>query len=122
MQEERTENPPVRTPAGFTPRTGGLASEYAREMGWGLNEPERAKERKEKQDADGGTNYDYGAADYGDTAKDTTPGKAPVANEIRTPVKNEHKPPIVIVKPGQIPTRKTEQNSRIEQKPRRRIA
>ena len=122
MQEGKTESTQMRTPAGFTPRTGGLASEYAREMGWGLSEAERAKEPEEKQNADGGTNYDYGAADFGDTAKDTGAAEAPVTNEIRTPIKNEHKPPIVIVKPGQIPTRKTEQNSMIQQKPRRRIA
>jgi hypothetical protein len=107
MPEEKT-GTPLRTPAGFTPRTGGLASEYAREMGWGLNEPQRAKEPEAKQDADAGTNYNYGAADFGDTAKDMS--------EAKTPVKNEPRPPILIVKSFQRPTPKTEQN------PKKKIA
>jgi hypothetical protein len=122
MPEEKTENPPVRTPAGFTPHTGGLASEYAREMGWGLNEPERAKEPEEKQDADGGTDYDSGAADFGNTAKDTSEGKVPVLSEAKPPVKSEVKPPILVVQSFQKATRKTEQKSKVEQNPKKRIA
>ncbi|HUH62150.1 MAG TPA: hypothetical protein VLZ50_04085 [Terracidiphilus sp.] len=116
MSEEKLGNPPLRTPAGFTPRTGGLASEYAREMGWGLNEPERATEAQEKHNSDRGTGNDYGAADFGDTAKDTSDAGQAVKNEAKPPVASERKPPIIIVKPDAKPTPKT------EQKPKKRIA
>lgn len=61
-----------REPAGFTPRSGGLTSEYAREQGWDLNEQERRASPPEKQEYDGGRDYDYGARDFGDTAVDTS--------------------------------------------------
>jgi hypothetical protein len=61
-----------REPSGFTPRTGGLASEYAREQGWEINEEQRARTSMERQAYDGGTDYDYGAQDFGDTATDTS--------------------------------------------------
>ena len=61
-----------REPAGFTPRTSGLASEYAREQGWDLNEEQRARTPMEKQAYDGGTDYEYGAQDFGDSAVDTS--------------------------------------------------
>lgn len=114
--QEKQESPPVRTPAGFTPHSGGLASEYAREMGWGLNEPERAKEPEQKQDADGGTNYDYGAADFGDTAKDTNKVMPPAVGETKQTAPVKSKPPIIIVKADTKPA------PRFEQKPRKRIA
>lgn len=63
-------------PAGFTPHTSKAASEYAREQGWDLNEEERRKTPLEKQNYDGGTDYDYGARDFGDTAADTSSAKA----------------------------------------------
>ncbi len=66
-----------REPSGFTPRTGGLASEYAREKGWDINEEQRSKTPGEKQDYDGGRDYDYGAQDFGDTAVDTSQAKPP---------------------------------------------
>lgn len=65
-----------REPSGFTPRTGGLASEYAREQGWEINEEQRARTPMEKQDYDGGRDYDYGAQDFGDTATDTSDSDA----------------------------------------------
>jgi len=61
-----------REPSGFTPRTSGLASEYAREQGWEINEEQRVRTPMEKQDYDGGRDYDYGARDFGDTAVDTS--------------------------------------------------
>lgn len=61
-----------RQPVGFTPRSSGLAGEYAREQGWGLNEEERRKAATAKQNLDGGTDYDYGARDFGDSAVDTS--------------------------------------------------
>ena len=61
----------MRVPQGFTVHSSGLASEYARELGWGINEDERKKTPQQKQDHDGGRNYDYGANGFGDTAKET---------------------------------------------------
>ena len=72
MPEKESENQNVPVPQGFTPKSGGLASEYAREQGWGINEEERKKTPQQKQDYDGGRNYDYGAQDFGDTAVDTS--------------------------------------------------
>lgn len=71
MAEDKRENEEQRRPSGFTPGSGGLTSEYAREQGWGLNEEQRSKTPPEKQDYDGGRDYDYGAQDFGDTAVDT---------------------------------------------------
>jgi len=61
----------MRLPKGFTVKSGGSASEYARELGWGINEEERTKTPSQKQNYDGGRDYDYGARDFGDSAKDT---------------------------------------------------
>lgn len=61
-----------RQPVGFTPQSSGLAGEYAREQGWGLNEEERRKAPATKQNLDGGTDYEYGARDFGDSAVDTS--------------------------------------------------
>lgn len=69
-----------RQPVGFTPRSSGLAGEYAREQGWGLNEEERRKAPATKQNFDGGTDYDYGARDFGDSAVDTSRAR-PGANQ-----------------------------------------
>ena len=64
MSQKNSEDSPQQEPTGFTQHSGGLASEYAREQGWGLNEEERSKTPEEKQDYDGGTNYEYGARDF----------------------------------------------------------
>ena len=66
-----------RDPQGFTPRSSQRASEYAREQGWQMNEGERVKTPTEKQPYDGGTDYDYGARDFGDSPEDTSAAKAP---------------------------------------------
>ena len=66
----------TRVPQGFTAHSSGLASEYARELGWGINEEERKKTPSEKQDYDGGRNYEYGARDFGDTATDASSAEA----------------------------------------------
>ena len=58
-------------PRGLGEHTRGLASEYAHEQGWGLNEEERTKLPEEKQDTDGGTDYEYGARDFGDEPVNT---------------------------------------------------
>jgi hypothetical protein len=77
-----------RVPAGFTQHSGGLASEYAREQGWGINEDERTRSPQVKQDADGGSDYDYGARDFGDSAVDTSAARpsAPVHGKERPKV------------------------------------
>jgi hypothetical protein len=62
---------PIPEPRGFREHVRGLASEYAHEQGWGLNEQERKATPREKQPSDGGTNYEYGARDFGDTPVDT---------------------------------------------------
>jgi len=72
MADQDSEHQDKRVPKGFTPKSSNLASEYARELGWGINQEERTKTPEEKQDYDGGRNYDYGARDFGDTAKDTS--------------------------------------------------
>ena len=64
-----------REPAGFTPRTGGLASVYAREQGWEMNEEQRARSAMEKQRYNGGRDYDYGAQNFGDEPVDRSPAK-----------------------------------------------
>ncbi len=72
MPEKDSQHSDTREPQGFTVHSGGLASEYARELGWGINEEERTKTPQQKQDYDGGKDYDYGAQDFGDTAVDTS--------------------------------------------------
>jgi len=59
-------------PLGFTSHTRGLASEYAHEQGWGLEEEQRTRLDEEAQPPKGGTDYDYGAQDFGDIATDTS--------------------------------------------------
>lgn len=57
-------------PRGFTSHTRSLAGEYAHEQGWGLEEERRTLLPEENQS--GGTDYDYGPQDFGDTAIDTS--------------------------------------------------
>ncbi len=66
------DNKAPQEPLGFTEHTRSLAGEFAHEQGWGLNEQERTKLPEEKQDFEGGTDYEYGARDFGDTAVDTS--------------------------------------------------
>jgi hypothetical protein len=68
-----------REPAGFTTHNSGLASERAREQGWQTNAEERTRMPQGKQNEDGGTDYDYGAQDFGDEPVDTSSAQpAPV--------------------------------------------
>lgn len=83
MADEKQGKQERREPTGFTPRSGGLTSEYAREQGWDTNEERRAKTPAEKQEYDGGRDYDYGnAQDFGDTAIDTSDAR-PTGDELR---------------------------------------
>ncbi len=58
-------------PRGFGEHTRGLAGEYAHEQGWGLDEEERTRLPDQPQDIDGGTDYEYGARDFGDEPVNT---------------------------------------------------
>lgn len=53
-------------PRGFGEHSRGLAGANAHEQGWGLNTEQRRRESREPQNTDGGTDYDYGAQDFGD--------------------------------------------------------
>jgi hypothetical protein len=77
MAEKGSQPQGTRLPQGFTVHSAGLASEYAREQGWGINEEERTKTPRQKQDYDGGTDFDYGPTDFGDPAVDTNSTKPP---------------------------------------------
>lgn len=78
--DETTQTPP-QEPRGFGQRTRGLAGEYAHEQGWGLDVEERTKQAVEPQDIDGGTDYEYGAQDFGDDPVNTS---IPVKGRDRT--------------------------------------
>jgi hypothetical protein len=63
--ENETEQPDQqRGPRGLGVRTHGLASEYSQEQGWGTNTSDRTK--GDTNSANGGTDYDYGARDFGE--------------------------------------------------------
>ena len=72
MADDKDQIPEATEPRGFGEHSRGLASEYAHEQGWGLNEEERRAQSTEPQPSDGGTDYDYGAQDFGDEAVDTS--------------------------------------------------
>ncbi len=80
MLDKKSEASKVRQPSGFTRHSGGLASEHAREQGWGMNEEERARDAEPKQGSDGGT--DYLATNLGDSALDTI-ATQPAANAVK---------------------------------------
>jgi hypothetical protein len=80
MLDKKTEGSKVRLPSGFTRHSGGLASEHAREQGWGMNEEERARDAEPKQGSDGGT--DYEAKNLADSAVDTSTTQ-PAANAVK---------------------------------------
>lgn len=67
--------PPQQTesgePRGFGEHSRGLAGEYAHEQGWGLNLEQRKRQSAKPQNVDGGTDYDYGARDFGDEPVNT---------------------------------------------------
>ena len=71
MPSNKTEEKRGPEPRGFGEHTRGLAGEYAHEQGWGLDEAERTKQSTTPQDTDGGTDYDYGARDFGDEPVNT---------------------------------------------------
>lgn len=78
MGFQKPKNARPQEPSGFTPRSSGRASERARQQGWQTNEEERAHAPEGKQASDGGTDYEYGARDFGDLPADTSAAKPPV--------------------------------------------
>ena len=70
MTDEKRNDTAPHEHSGFTSHTRSLAGEYAHEQGW--HEEERTKLPEDKQDFEGGTDYEYGARDFGDTAVDTS--------------------------------------------------
>ena len=69
MADKATISP--EEPRGLGEHARGLAAEYAHEQGWGLDEEQRTKLPEGKQDTDGGTDYEYGARDFGDEPTNT---------------------------------------------------
>ena len=67
-----TDKTPVE-PRGLGEHARGLAGEYAHEQGWQINEDERRKQPVSPQNTDGGTDYEYGAQDFGDEPVNTAP-------------------------------------------------
>ena len=59
-------------PRGFGEHTRGLAGEYAHEQGSQLSEDERRKLPGDAEATKGGTEYEYGARDFGDEPVKTT--------------------------------------------------
>jgi len=77
MAEKGTQREGARLPQGFTVQSAGPASEKARELGWGINEEQRTRTPRQKQDYDGGTDHDDGPRGFGDTALKTSSAKSP---------------------------------------------
>ncbi|MEG9431997.1 hypothetical protein [Terriglobus sp. ADX1] len=53
-------------PRGFGEHARGPAAEKAHALGWNLNQEQRTAPPPGKQNTYGGTDYDYGAQDFGD--------------------------------------------------------
>src|SRR5579875_2211086 len=84
MAADDTKQQPPAEPRGFGERSRGLAGEYAHEQGWGLDVEERTKLPDKPQDTDGGTDYEYGAQDFGDVPVNTA-----IPLDDRDPVQNK---------------------------------
>lgn len=80
MADEKEKEDKAPEPRGLGEHARGLASEYAHEQGWGLNEAERTAQPKARQETFGGTDYDYGAQDFGDEPVDTSAAKPTAAD------------------------------------------
>ncbi len=87
MADEKQLPPIGSEPRGFGEHSRGLAGEYAHEQGWGLNEEERRMQPEGAQPTDGGTDYDYGARDFGDEPVDTSAAK-PTEKDVQTILKD----------------------------------
>ncbi len=69
-------------PRGFSEHTRRSSSENAHELGWGLNEDERRHIPTDQQRR-GGTDYEYGAQDFGDLPSDTSAAQPPAGTRAR---------------------------------------
>jgi hypothetical protein len=67
---------PIAEPRGFGEHARGRASEHAHQQGWQLNREERTRVPSAPQNTDGGTDYDYGARDFGDEPVNTASATA----------------------------------------------
>ena len=74
--------PPEPEPRGFSEHTRRTSSENAHEQGWGLNEEERRRIPPAQQHR-GGTDYEYGAQDFGDLPVDTRAAQAPAGTQTK---------------------------------------
>ncbi|MGA7522534.1 MAG: hypothetical protein WBW84_08620 [Acidobacteriaceae bacterium] len=74
-------------PRGFSEHTRRSSSENAHEQGWGLNEDER-RHIPPAQQHRGGTDYDYGAQNFGDASADIS-AALPTAGTQKRPAKAE---------------------------------
>lgn len=88
QRNQAGEQEPEREPRGFGEHTRKIPSENAHEQGWGLNKDERTQLNPDQQKS-GGTDYDYGAQDFGDTAVD--PSRVQPSEEARK-LDSESKP------------------------------
>jgi hypothetical protein len=70
MTQQRSQNGKAEEPAGLGVHNHGPAAEYAQQQGWGAAEEERTQPAGSIEGAYGGTNYEYGARDFGDTPID----------------------------------------------------
>ena len=86
MPEKDSQHPGMRLPQGFTVHSSKRSSEYARELGWGINEEERTKTPAQKQNYDAGRDNDNSARDSGDAVLDTSSARKP-------PTRGKGRPP-----------------------------
>lgn len=86
-QKPTLERKPEQTdrlePQGFSEHTRGDSGENAHDQGWGLNEEERTRQPQKKQPWEGGSDYDYGVRDFGDSPVDTSGSRPPRNTEKR---------------------------------------
>ena len=87
QQTEKTDRQPE--PKGFGEHTRGLSAEYAHEQGWGLEVDERTHQASAPQETDGGTDYEYGARDFGDEPVNTKLAPAPAGPKQNKAIKKE---------------------------------
>jgi hypothetical protein len=71
MADRSSQRENTSEPRGFGNHSRGLSGEYAHEQGWGLNMEQRRRQSTQPQNIDGGTDYDYGARDFGDEPVNT---------------------------------------------------
>ncbi|MGC2636482.1 MAG: hypothetical protein WA294_04845 [Acidobacteriaceae bacterium] len=69
-------DPIAPEPQGFSEHTRRRSGENAHEQGWGLNQDDRVRDARSPQNATGGSDYAYGARDFGDMPSDTREGQA----------------------------------------------